>query len=592
MKKFFRIVPAFICVLMLSYCQPKKSPKDQLYSQFNHDLDSLILMNEELLVLARSKQKAGVLREKFIHIRLQYKKNEAFAEYFFPTTIRLVNGAPLDEIEDEENAVFEPGGYQVIEELIYTDQPIEEEELIRHIRKTQVNVKRIQTLWKDIQLTDSQVLDALRLEMFCLVTLGISGFDTPASGNAIAESRVVVESFQCYINAYKDILPEYEKLTKLTNATVSFLKNSKSFNDFNRAVFIADYINPLCLNLHDNQKLAGIAFIQDHRLLRGDAATLFEEKAFDPEALLSNTKFSSTADRIALGEKLFYDPRVSGNGKTSCGSCHQAGLAFTDGLKTSKGFGNENLKRNAPTVMYAALQQALFYDLRSPSLEDQAADVIHNKAEMHGSMDDIAKLIGSDSDYKTLFSKAYPDLDSIQPVYIQNSLAAFVRSLNPFNSPFDRYMRGDKKALTDGQVKGFNLFMGKAKCGTCHFMPLFNGTVPPDYQRTESEVLGVTANADLKHPLLDQDPGRGVHNQFPQWKNAFKTSTIRNIAKTAPYMHNGTFNTLKEVMEFYNEGGGAGLGLEVPNQTLAADKLDLTPKEIALVIEFMEALTD
>ncbi|MEO6282607.1 MAG: cytochrome c peroxidase [Dyadobacter sp.] len=592
MKKFLRIVLALICVLLLNYCQPKKSPKDQLYSQFNQDLDSLILMNEELLGLAKSRQKEEVLREKFISIRLQYKKTEAFAEYFFPTTIRLVNGAPLDEIEDEENAVFEPGGFQVIEELIYTEEPIDEEELIRHIRKTQVNMKRIQTLWKDIQLTDSQILDALRLEMFRLITLGISGFDTPASGNAIAESRVVIGSFQHYIDAYKDILPQYEKLTKLTNATVSFLKNSKSFNEFNRAVFIADYINPLCLNLHDNQKLAGISFIRDHRLLRGDAATLFDKSAFDPEALLSNTKFSSTADRIALGEKLFYDPRVSGNGKTSCGSCHQAQLAFTDGLKTSKGFDDENLKRNAPTIMYAALQQALFYDLRSPSLEDQAADVIHNKAEMHGSMDDIARLIGSDSDYKKRFSKAYPELDYIQPVYIQNSIAAFVRSLNPFNSPFDKYMRGYKKALTDNQVNGFNLFMGKAKCGTCHFVPLFNGTVPPDYQRTESEVLGVTANADLKHPLLDHDPGRGVHNQFPQWKNAFKTITIRNIAKTAPYMHNGAFSTLEEVMEFYNEGGGAGLGLEVPNQTLAADKLNLSPKEIALVIEFMQALTD
>ncbi|WAC10028.1 cytochrome-c peroxidase [Dyadobacter pollutisoli] len=592
MRKFLRTVPAFICVLILSYCQPKKSPKDQLYSQFNEDLDSLILMNDELLELAKSRQKPEVLRDKFLSVRLQYKKTEAFAEYFFPTTVRLVNGAPLDEIEDEENAVFEPGGYQVIEELVYIDEPIEEEELIRHTRKTQVNVKRIQSLWKDIQLTDSQVMDALRLEMFRLTTLGISGFDTPASGNSIAESKVVVESFQRYADAYKELLPEYQKLTNLSNAAIDFLKNSKSFNDFNRASFIVDYINPLCLSLHQNQKLAGIAFVKDHRLLRGDAATLFDKKAFDPEALLSNTKFSSTADRIALGEKLFYDPRVSGNGQTSCGSCHQPQLAFTDGLKTSKGFGNENLKRNAPTIMYAALQQALFYDLRSPSLEDQAADVIHNKNEMHGSVEDIAKLISSDNDYKNLFSKAYPELDSTQPVYIQNSLAVFVRSLNPFNSPFDKYMRGDKKALTDGQVNGFNLFMGKAKCGTCHFMPLFNGTVPPDYQRTESEVLGVTASADLKHPLPDQDLGRGVHNQFPQWKNAFKTSTVRNIAKTAPYMHNGAFNTLQEVMEFYNEGGGAGLGLEVHNQTFAADKLNLTPKEIALVIEFMEGLTD
>ena len=134
--------------------------------------------------------------------------------------------------------------------------------------------------------------------------------------------------------------------------------------------------------------------------------------------------------------------------------------------------------------------------------------------------------------------------------------------------------------------------MGKARCGTCHFMPLFNGTIPPDYQRTESEVLGITKNSDLKNPVRDIDPGRGVHNQFPQWKNSFKTQTVRNIAKTGPYMHNGAFESLQKVMEFYNEGGGAGLGLDVPNQTLAADKLNLTPSEIGYVIDFMESLTD
>ena len=211
---------------------------------------------------------------------------------------------------------------------------------------------------------------------------------------------------------------------------------------------------------------------------------------------------------------------------------------------------------------------------------------------MHGSMEEVARLIGTDADYQKLFKKAYPELDSIPPVYIQNSLAVFVRSLNPFNSRFDTYMRGDKKSLTLEEIAGFNLFMGKAKCGTCHFVPLFNGTVPPDYQRTESEVLGVTVSADLKNAKIDTDLGRGAHNRFPQWQHAFKTSTVRNIAKTAPYMHNGAYKSLQELMEFYNEGGGAGLGLDVANQTLAADKLNLTPAETGLVIKFMKSLTD
>jgi len=573
-------------------CKPDQSPKDKVYARFNADLDTLIVGNERFLEAVRAKESLPRLQSRFLKLRLLYKKTEAFAEYFSPTTVKQVNGAPLDEIEDEENAVFEPGGFQVIEELIYTDGPVDQQELVRHVRKTQVNIKRIQSLWKDIQITDSHVFDALRLELFRLITLGISGFDTPASGNALAESRVVLASFQNYIDAYAQIIPNYKLLQNQVKSADDFIAGSKNFNEFDRAVFITKYINPLSQALHDNQKKSGIAFINDQRLLRGDAATLFEKNAFDQEAVVGNPAFRSSPERIALGEKLFYEGRISGNGKTSCGSCHKPALAYTDGLKTSKGFEKGNIQRNAPTITYAGLQQAMFYDLRSPSLEDQAADVIHNKEEMHGSIERVAEWIRSDAEYSKLFKKAYPDSDAIQPVYLQNAIATFVRSLSPFSSPFDRYMRGETKALTDNQVAGFNLFMGKARCGTCHFIPLFNGTIPPDYQRTESEVLGVTKGTDWLKPILDSDEGRGTHNRFPQWKHSFKTSTVRNISKTAPYMHNGAFSTLQQVMEFYNEGGGAGLGLAVENQTLAADKLDLSQKEIEFVIEFMESLTD
>ncbi|WP_165940062.1 cytochrome-c peroxidase [Dyadobacter psychrotolerans] len=592
MSKIIQYALIGLVSVVLSFCSSPKTGKDKLYTDFDSDIDSLVLMNDEFLKLVKEKKQAGELKIPFLKLRLQFKKVEAFAEYFAPSTVRLVNGAPLDEIEDEENAVFEPGGLQVIEELIYTREAVEQEELIRHVRKMQVNVKRIKTLWKDIRITDSHVFDALRLELFRLITLGISGFDTPASGNVIAESVAVLESFDRYLLAYQDILPEYENLKDLTERAIGYLKANPDLNTFNRAVFIADYINPISVSLKTNREAASIPALKDRRLLDSDAATLFENGAFNSENLLSNPKLGSTANRISLGQKLFYDGRVSGNGKTNCGTCHQPALAYSDGITTSKGVTAGNIKRNAPTIMYSALQQALFYDLRSPSLEDQAADVIHNKEEMSGSLKNIARLTGTDSDYKKLFKKAYPKLDSVQPMHIQSALAVFVRSLSPFNSPFDQYMRGDKKALTDNQVKGFNLFMGKARCGTCHFMPLFNGTVPPDYQRSESEVLGITKSADLKNPVLDNDPGRGVHNQFPQWKNSFKTQTVRNIAKTAPYMHNGAFQTLEQVMDFYNEGGGAGLGLNVPNQTLSGDKLNLTPLEIGLVIDFMKSLTD
>jgi cytochrome c peroxidase len=151
-------------------------------------------------------------------------------------------------------------------------------------------------------------------------------------------------------------------------------------------------------------------------------------------------------------------------------------------------------------------------------------------------------------------------------------------------------VRGDKSQLTQEQKLGFNLFMGKAKCGTCHFMPLFNGTVPPAFKKIESEVIGVPKTKAGK--ILDDDEGRyAIYNLAP-YRNAFKTVTVRNAEFTAPYMHNGVYNTLEEVVDFYNKGGGTGLGLTVDNQTLPFDKLNLDSKEQKAIVAFMKSLSD
>jgi cytochrome c peroxidase len=153
-------------------------------------------------------------------------------------------------------------------------------------------------------------------------------------------------------------------------------------------------------------------------------------------------------------------------------------------------------------------------------------------------------------------------------------------------------MRGSKDQLGPAEKNGFNLFMGKAKCGTCHFAPLFNGLVPPEFVETESEVLGVPKSKDTLNAQLDDDPGKFNFTQSSVHKHAFKTPTLRNIELTAPYMHNGVFSTLEEVMTFYNNGGGRGLGIGPPNQTLPVEKLKLSPREIRDIIAFMRSLTD
>jgi cytochrome c peroxidase len=167
-----------------------------------------------------------------------------------------------------------------------------------------------------------------------------------------------------------------------------------------------------------------------------------------------------------------------------------------------------------------------------------------------------------------------------------------METLSPFNSPFDKYIAGDKNALTKQQIRGFNLFMGKAQCGTCHYAPVFNGLIPPLYKRTEFEILGTTKNTDFKNPELDADSGRYTTFPTKYYMGAFKTPTVRNIARTAPYMHNGAFATLEQVLEFYNKGGGVGLGLNVPMQTLSPKPLQLDSSEVNDIISFLHSLTD
>ncbi|MGE8244048.1 MAG: cytochrome-c peroxidase, partial [Sphingobacterium sp.] len=145
--------------------------------------------------------------------------------------------------------------------------------------------------------------------------------------------------------------------------------------------------------------------------------------------------------------------------------------------------------------------------------------------------------------------------------------------------------------LTADEKAGFNLFVGKAKCATCHFVPLFNGTVPPEYAKTESEVLGVAT--DYRNKQLDPDRGRGrYHETVAQLQYSFKTPTVRNSSKTAPYMHNGGYVTLEQVMDFYNKGGGQQFGFKLDNQTLPTDTLGLTAKETAKIIAFLKTLDD
>ncbi|PJJ84012.1 cytochrome-c peroxidase [Mucilaginibacter auburnensis] len=578
----------FSFVLVLSYCTLRKA--DVKTSVKEHLQKSVDTLDQQAAHLLNSANKGEAeLRNAFLSTRVAYKKLEWFSEYYAPTTSKELNGAPLPEIEIEETKVFEPSGLQVIEEYVYPYNPATKADLLREIASFRSSLKRLRMILNDTEFTEAHILDACKLEVFRVIGLGISGFDTPLSKTGIEESAVALAAVA---NVLK-LFGENEQLQEQINAAIKYIGKSPDFDRFNRAEFITQYADPISEGILAWQNQLGIQPLNTEMALRNKAATLFDKDAFNINHFVNTAEAMPDAKKIALGKALFFDPVISGATR-SCSHCHQPQLAFTDGMAKSAALAEGRfVKRNSPTLMYAGLQDAQFYDMRAKTLEGQATDVIANKDEMHASVEEAARRLEGNSQYFKQFKAAFSTMDNtIRPRYVMIALASYVRSLAPFNSRFDQYMRGNKSKLTANEVNGFNLFMGKAKCGTCHFTPLFNGTAPPTFANTEAEVLGVPADPRAKHPVVDPDEGRSFHSKIEEIKYAFKTPTLRNIALTAPYMHNGAFKTLEEVMDFYEKGGGAGIGIKLDNQTLATDKLNLTEQEKKDIIAFLKALTD
>jgi cytochrome c peroxidase len=592
MKNFFFIAIILSLVIAFNFfsCRHKYQPNEKMIAQvLSQQVNTFALTCQNLLDAVKISTDEKKLQYLFLQTRLAYKNFEWAAEYFEPATSKSVNGPPVQEVE-VSGQVFNPSGLQLMEGFLFPSyDSSKKKEVIKQLMLLQSKCRIYKTHFDNIDIFEWQVFDAAKLEVFRIETLGIAGFDDPLSLNSMPECAAALQSIQ-HVLRYYDKTSNENLAEKFIDA-VHYLTVNTDFNTFDRAAFITDYCNPLTTCITNAENKSGIPVIRYNRLLNQDAKTLFDTNAFNVNAYAPDFSSFVTKEKIALGSKLFTDPALSGNGKRSCQSCHQPDLAFTDGLvKNTVLNSNEALRRNTPTLLNASLQAAQFYDLRVNTLEDQSVDVVQSSVEMHGSMISSVKKLWNDSIYRQMFSKAFPrknrgDIDTSE---VMNAIASFVRSLVLLNSRFDEYMRGNKNAMSSDEINGFNLFMGKAKCATCHYMPLFNGTFPPRYMKTESEVIGVPSS--LAEKEIDRDLGRYNIIQTASFKHAFKVPTIRNASRTSPYMHNGVFTTLQQVINFYDEGGGNGLGLKVDNQTLPSDRLNLTQKQSGDIIGFIKTL--
>lgn len=284
-----------------------------------------------------------------------------------------------------------------------------------------------------------------------------------------------------------------------------------------------------------------------------------------------------TVEGIALGRKLFYDPILSLDNTQSCGSCHNQSFGFTDnGLQFSKGITGEIGNRNSMPIMNLAWERAFFWDGGAATIEDQVIGPITNPIEMHETLPNVLRKLNADATYKKLFKRAFGS-DSITTKQIMKAIAQFERTVISANSKYDKYVRGEAE-LTFDELKGKELYEDQTKgdCFHCH-------------------VVGSTfTDFDFKNNGLDSvftDLGRYRVTLKETDKGKFKTPTLRNIELTAPYMHDGRFKTLEEVLEHYDSG------FKVTSQNLASDialskKGRLNETEKQQIIAFLKTLTD
>jgi len=312
-----------------------------------------------------------------------------------------------------------------------------------------------------------------------------------------------------------------------------------------------------------------------------------------------------TQAKVDLGKKLYFDTRLSTDGTVACATCHDPGHAFVDprGTPTSAGVGGALGTRNAPTVLNAAFLATQFWDGRSPTLEAQAVEPLRNPVE-HGFPDHAAVVarIEELSDYPPLFEQAFGGGVTIDRV--GQAIASFERTLISLKAPIERFLAGDRSAISESAQRGWGLFNSKARCNTCHghigVLPLFTdddfhnigvGVQKIDFaavaRKAEAAVAAGTSVDELALTNAEaSELGRFLVTREPKHMGAFKTPQLRNVALTAPYMHDGSEKTLRDVIEFYDRGGNNNPYLDGGMRPLG-----LTDQEKADLVALLETFT-
>ena len=530
----------------------------------------------------------------FTLARKEFKIAEPYGSYLNAEVGHRANGPALPIYKEDTGKIMRPFGLQKIEESIY-DGIASDEQFVIEVNLTRGLIKNLENNIKTRPLTPKRFFIATQQQLLRIISHGISGFDTPVSHLGIEESIVSLESLREMYNltiakVIENQHPDlHENFNNSIGKAISYINQNLDFDSFDRYTFIRDYFNPITRNWTDIRNKSKLWENVDNKPFNFEAPTFFESNSFNVNYFTPAIDRNPTAEKIALGEKLFLEPRLAATGNMACVTCHDPQKGYADQLTANKDNSGNLLERNTPTLINTVFQKNFFWDGRSPTLSDQISSVFTNEKEFNSKVHQFSTAILKDSLYDKMFKEVFGEI-ALKNTHIIKAISAYVSTLNGFNSKFDKNMRGEESTFTSEEKLGMNLFMGKALCATCHFMPLTNGTVPPFFTETEKEVIGVPDNKDNK--MLDDDLGFYWRFEEELHRGMFKTPTVRNAEITAPYMHNGVYTTLEEVIDFYNKGGGAGMGFDLERQTLPFDELNLTEKEQGALVSFVKTLTD
>ncbi len=533
-------------------------------------------------------------KELFLDVRKWYKMNEPMLLAFDYANYTKLNGPNLLKVEIEDFTDIKrmkPKSLQVVEEVLFDEEPIDNQTLHSALMLLKARFPFIKKNHIIVKQRDYHFLQMIRDAVVNIATKGITGFDSPMLANSLQEAIYNYQSIEHILSIYEEAFQDHQLFETWQSEIALTIQDlsEQDFDTFDRYSFIKNHTNRQLELINLTEKDWGIT-LHKSRPLNPNAANLFSGDFFNVKMFSPRGAPGLSQRMISLGKKLFNDPKLSKNGDMSCASCHLESKAFSDGLVKAVGNDGKELQRNTPALPYAVYQRTFFYDGRGDGLEGQIVSVMNNEKEFHMDLEKMASTVSANELYIEQFDDLYGG--DISNKNIRNAIANYIRSLAPFDSKFDRNMQGKEESLSEEEILGFNLFMGKAACATCHFAPVFNGTIPPKFGESEFENLGVTKTNDFENPQLDDDPGMYYPYEVEERRYFFKTPTVRNAELSAPYMHNGAYENMEQLMTFYNLGGGAGMGLNVEYQTLPPDPLELSEREIKAVIAFMRTLTD